>query len=564
MIAGKEHRPTTTESSASSGLDRVGSRDGHSSVTLREVDYAHTDHTLREVFHSSARTATEHSPAKIRRLDPNIYLRKSQPHGTVRIKEHHDRPPDVGIGILISMPNYKAAGTIEYYGEYLGHGQSKTAFELNYPGACFHGQVLKVAKKHDIEPAVFMEASQESLTTSVLYNCKGVDADSDRVFHCWITDRTIPLDDFCRWDHAIKSRCSLAAFCCILKAALNGLYLSDCHFFNFGVQLTENATEHLVVIIDAGSRGIARDADRYTKGEFNKKCMLNFWKWCDKDCEQNHDIQKMWRNAHDIKDCYEKATRAWESSPFLTAYKESTCAIWQAMHAKDSFRRSIANTKSSYKIMELVGRFTAVGQWNAAFAVACYRASEQLCSDLFDGEGNILDELYQRIQCNGIAGSYHRRRIEDEELQNVMGFWSRLNDYRCLLQSSSEQSLTSKQASEMLESFKYNELWYDLSWDQRQSRGWRSTVATIVHKRAGWTHAAKAILKYGLPKLPTQTDDATEDINALGKFAKDMAEWLQHFASGLHAYKQSDGYQKSYQKSVQALQRKLRCASQQK
>ena len=144
---------------------------------------------------------------------------------------------------------------IEYYGEYLGHGQSKTAFELNCPGARFHGKVLKVAKANDMEPSVFMEAAQVGLTTSILYNCDGVDADSEHRFHCWITDRTIPLDEFCRGDKAIKIRCSLAAFCCILKAALHGLYLSDCHFFNFGVQLTENATEHRVVIIDAGSRG---------------------------------------------------------------------------------------------------------------------------------------------------------------------------------------------------------------------------------------------------------------------------------------------------------------------
>ena len=146
---------------------------------------------------------------------------------------------------------------IEYYGEYLGHGQSKTAFELNCPGAPFHGKVLKVAKANDMEPLGFREAAQVGLTTSILYNCDGVDADSGSRFHCWITDRTIPLDEFCRDDDAIKSRCSLAAFCCILRAALHGLYLSDCHFFNFGVQLTESATEHLVVIIDAGSRGLA-------------------------------------------------------------------------------------------------------------------------------------------------------------------------------------------------------------------------------------------------------------------------------------------------------------------
>ena len=148
---------------------------------------------------------------------------------------------------------------IEYYGEYLGHGQSKTAFELHSPGARFHGKVLKVAKARDMEPSVFMQAAQAGLTTGVLYNCDGVDAESGRRFHCWITDRTIPLDEFCRGDNAIKIRCSLAAFCCILKAALHCLLLSDCHFFNFGVELTETATEHRVVIIDAGSRGMCRD-----------------------------------------------------------------------------------------------------------------------------------------------------------------------------------------------------------------------------------------------------------------------------------------------------------------
>ena len=154
------------------------------------------------------------------------------------------------------MPCYRASGIIEYCGEYLGHGQSKTAFELDHPGARFHGHVLKVARADDMEPSVFIKTAQANLTTSVLYNCHGVDADSGRRFHCWITDRTIPLDEFCRFDKAIKTRCSLAA--CILKAAMHGLYLSDCRFFNFGVQLTENATEHLVVIIDAGSRGIKR------------------------------------------------------------------------------------------------------------------------------------------------------------------------------------------------------------------------------------------------------------------------------------------------------------------
>ena len=104
-----------------------------------------------------------------------------------------------------------------------------------------------------------MEACGYGVTTDILYECDGLDADSGRRFHCWITNRTIPLDEICRNDIAIKSRCSVAAFFCRLSAVRHGLYLSDCHFFNFGALLTESATEHLVVIIDAGSRGIHRD-----------------------------------------------------------------------------------------------------------------------------------------------------------------------------------------------------------------------------------------------------------------------------------------------------------------
>ena len=64
------------------------------------------------------------------------------------------------------MPCYRAGETVEYYGEYLGHGQSKTAFELNHPGARFHGQVLKVAKADDMEPSVFIKTAQANVTTA--------------------------------------------------------------------------------------------------------------------------------------------------------------------------------------------------------------------------------------------------------------------------------------------------------------------------------------------------------------------------------------------------------------
>lgn len=110
----------------------------------------------------------------------------------------------------------------------------------------------------------------------------------------------------------------------------------------------------------------------------------------------------------------------------------------------------------------------------------------------------------------------------------------------------------------MVENFKYYELWKDLTWKQRQSKHWRSTVNTILHKRAGWTHAAKAIMQYGLPRLeqPVQPEDATEQIKRLGEFARDMAQWLINFAKDMHTYMQTPGYEKNYQASMVALKRR--------
>ena len=129
-----------------------------------------------------------------------------------------------------------------------------------------------------------------------------------------------------------------------------------------------------------------------------------------------------------------------------------------------------------------------------------------------------------------------------------------------LLQSSEEQSLTPEQADAMVESFKCNELWWELTWRQRQSKGWRSVFNVLLHKRAGWTHATRAIMEFGLPQLeqPAQPDDATEHINALGQFARDMSKWLVNFASSMHAYRQTADYQKNYQTSMTALRKRTR------
>ena len=215
-------------------------------------------------------------------MDPTIRLQKSLAPEGIRIQTHHDRQPDVGTGILVSV--WDRSGEKEtYYGKYLGHGKSKTAFLLNSyewkQKLRFDGKVLKVSRKMDMEPEVFEEASKHGVTTRILYKARGVDVVTEHEYHCWITDRAIPLDELCRDEEINRKRCALAAFHCMLKAAQLGLYLSDCHFFNFGLLVTNNATEHHVVIIDAGSRGIGSEAP-WNKSQVNNRVMKKFWKAC--------------------------------------------------------------------------------------------------------------------------------------------------------------------------------------------------------------------------------------------------------------------------------------------
>ena len=52
----------------------------------------------------------------------------------------------MGIGIEVSIPNQQQSKMIKYYGEYVGHGKSKTVFALHGPGKYFHGKILKLSK----------------------------------------------------------------------------------------------------------------------------------------------------------------------------------------------------------------------------------------------------------------------------------------------------------------------------------------------------------------------------------------------------------------------------------
>ena len=111
---------------------------------------------------------------------------------------------------------------------------------------------------------------------------------------------------------------------------------------------------------------------------------------------------------------------------------------------------------------------------------------------------------------------------------------------------------------QMIEQFKLDELWWDLSYGDRKSKQWRSNLTKLFHQKSAWKHAAAAIMDHGLPKLeqPHRRNDATVNINALGKFARDLAKWLKAFASHMHAYRQKPEHQKHVQDSNAAMKKR--------
>ena len=95
---------------------------------------------------------------------------------------------------------------------------------------------------------------------------------------------------------ANRSQCTLAAIICLLECITIGLQISDTHFFNFGVRIFPDcATQHVVVLIDAGSRGWHPGAPIWSKGEVNVKTMKIFWNQAEKHDALDPDLQDLWR-----------------------------------------------------------------------------------------------------------------------------------------------------------------------------------------------------------------------------------------------------------------------------
>ena len=212
-----------------------------------------------------------------------------------------------------------------------------------------YGCILKIRKTDggDLEPSVFTRIGDCGITTNILYQARGEECSArpkhkiSSPYHCWIAEQAIPLDEFIQCNYAVKSKCTLAAFCCILRAAEHGLYLSDNHFYNFGVKITSDATEHTVVIIDAGSRGL--DPNLWTKSEINAKIMKRFWQYAEEEGGPKLLLQSKWEETLCWRQCLKWATRKWERSPILTTTLISTHDLQHEFSAteRDAIERII-------------------------------------------------------------------------------------------------------------------------------------------------------------------------------------------------------------------------------
>ena len=130
----------------------------------------------------------------------------------------------------------------------------------------------------DAEPAVMRQLPDVS--PKVLYECIGKDGNDE--YHCWVMERCIPLNQLAVLNSTWKDACVLAACRCVARAALCRLQLSDCHYYNLGVRISPSATEHEVVIIDVGSRGIEESVP--TEGSVNQS-MSKLWKWSQQEMQ---------------------------------------------------------------------------------------------------------------------------------------------------------------------------------------------------------------------------------------------------------------------------------------
>jgi hypothetical protein len=356
------------------------------------------------------------------------------------------------------------------------------------------------------------------------------------------------LDKFIKLDCADPQQCALGAFVCLLKAAQCGLYLSDTNFFNFGVNMTGFATEHSVVIIDAGSRGWRPDDPRWSKKEINITIMKQFWKHCLEHGIDTSELKAMWRTGDaDWIPSLQCAQEKWVEWPWLTKWECTATEVQAMCLATEQHEILQMQDTAAYSLLLLVARQEWIDTDHADFHDVCNQAYRSLNITADGADTEVLQELHSRIT----------RDKSDDDLCRTMQFWLELATLREQFirrtRESTPDELTPVELEDCKRAWKDYFIKTDATPKQRKQSEHKQTQSAfaVMNKKAGWKYAGWAILQLGLPKIVYQNDrdTATERVCAMATFAEAMVRWLQRFDTAVSAYRATAEYQHARQKS---------------
>ena len=176
-----------------------------------------------------------------------------------------------------------------YRGECIGSGRWKEVFLLQGAEGVFHNQILKVTKinwadsqgpRLDVEPRAFKKLAHTTKTLQIFEEFIGVDQDKIP-YHCWVTDRAIPLDKLFAANALDVDNLAVALTYFVAKLAYEeDFYITDCKLGNFGLRLSRALVSipgynHRIIIIDGGHNDVSPD-DSHHRQKFNK-ALKNLW-----------------------------------------------------------------------------------------------------------------------------------------------------------------------------------------------------------------------------------------------------------------------------------------------
>ena len=215
---------------------------------------------------------------------------------------------------------------------------------------------------------------------------------------------------------------------------------------------------------------------------------------------------------------------AWQSYPYLTTDSEVSTTF------------SDLDRSPQGKIIKLIGRSSVEWRgvtWNNQLSELCMRAIEEANVTFDADDDSVLTELHTRMTTFRTRKQWRMRT--KEEIDAIIAFWWKLQTYRRRYLKrngrvdTTEAVLCEADIGRVKKNWQDDEMYWDLSDEQRKLRHLPSLYHAALNNKSGWSAAANATIKYHLPQLPhtRTTDGVTQHIQ---RWCCDLLEWLKKFA----------------------------------